>query len=639
MSVTTCSKDDFSKGSTLPAKRSKDRNYSVAHMLGHPASSRSLTRSATMLSSQNHKKPITEQVLKIARKMSDPKALNLAYLLEDAKVLHQKLMALSMEEVDLKKVGLFSNEHLVAMEASAKKAKEASAYEERLIRAKTLTNVSPSLRSSVTGLNSSQHTISKTLCQSTISLDSAKKSRSLKRSLINAFGRSKSQKNTSEYSTKHGNKKRQSLGSVNSSGRRTTTATVISLSRPNSPKRKHASTMNRSSSCDALSTDCDEPSNLDHPAAIFNKGPDPPAAILNNKGASMRSTQSHTSLQNDVGPLRILRGSTSPSPSPPPSISFPIARQRSADVPRAMRSLYEARETTSVPTSPTRGSRSVARSTRSQLNMERTSSATSSNSPSPEMSFPKGQQKKPPATAPKPKYKSLSVSSAEHSSTLPSPRRGLRATQSLAVVGDSRSQSLSRGYCIPRFSRQSSDHTPHSSQESTGHTPHLSQQQGSNNSPHKSQRDTYVSRQDSDCTPQTSQDYAEHTPHVSSHTPRISHDGTGHTSRRPGQDSDHSPRTSQEGANKTTGLSQVDSNRSHGTSQQHFNHSPPISEQPLNHTPPQPRISERPSDHTSPRTAQAASKVIPHTPMRDPWAGSVQQGHNTHSTFNSKQSV
>lgn len=52
--------------------------------------------------------------------MNDPRAQDLMFLVEDAKLLHKKLMALEMEDMDLEKVGLFSNEALASFQTLSK---------------------------------------------------------------------------------------------------------------------------------------------------------------------------------------------------------------------------------------------------------------------------------------------------------------------------------------------------------------------------------------------------------------------------------------------------------------------------------------------------------------------------------------
>ena len=201
-----------------------------------------ISRSTPRLT-QAGSKPITEKVLQIAGKMDDPKARDLKFLLEDAKLLHQKLTALNTEGVDLKKVGLFSNEVLQNIEASAKRPKTVYTHKgNSLVSRESRNSVDYHLAKSNGSANRSLSPY-----YSTMSLnEDAKKSKSLKRAFLGAFTR---HKHVSESSIA----KSRSLPRYNSQDEHQLTHKVLSLSRPNSPKRKKSSSsFRRSSSLDFL---------------------------------------------------------------------------------------------------------------------------------------------------------------------------------------------------------------------------------------------------------------------------------------------------------------------------------------------------------------------------------------------------
>lgn len=245
--------------------------------------------------------PLTEKILKIGREMDDPNATDLAYLFEDAKILHQKLMALNLDDVDLKKVGLFSSDTLETIESSARKLKAKSA---------TLN----SQRSSMASLNSVLSGTSESPYDSMSSLTNwggngsggsmSKKSKSLKRSLFSVFGRSNSQKQKSERQalSRSLNHSRHSLAALtmprNSSG--------ISRSRPTSPVRKNKSrTFGRSNSLDFLDRDDFGPDDMESspppplpltpsPSSHYHSSSPPTPAAA--KGYKMRLARSFSSL-------------------------------------------------------------------------------------------------------------------------------------------------------------------------------------------------------------------------------------------------------------------------------------------------------------------------------------------------------
>lgn len=250
----------------------RDRADNSGNALGSRGHSRhTLTpaRSALTLSSSSRqatptKGPITRQVLEIAGRMDDPKASDLKFLFDDAKLLHQQLTALNTEGVDLKKMGLFSGEQLEKIEASATLAKRprpvytptrkpASRNSEELHHRASLAS-SGSLASLRLSLSSAS--------SSTLSLNGGggtcpntpKKAKSLKRSIFGAFSRSRSKSGLDQTLVKSLSMPRYSLGDIRS---QRAPATRVSLSRPNSPqhRRKPPSSLPRSSSLDFLDRD------------------------------------------------------------------------------------------------------------------------------------------------------------------------------------------------------------------------------------------------------------------------------------------------------------------------------------------------------------------------------------------------
>ena len=284
VSIATCSmRDREPRGNSLSSQGGGNGS-----MFSAPAYSMSTlqlsgsSKSSTMMSRRPRgNQPLTEKILKIGSELDDPKATDLAYLFEDAKLLHQKLMALNLEDVDLKKVGLFSSETLETIESSARKLKSKAAT---LGHSSSLASFNGSVPSSA----------SNSPYQSMVSLSNgmsgsvSKKNKSLKRSIISVFGRSKSHKQESERSL---NQSRHSFAALtmprDSPGK--------SRSRPNSPVRKKS--FGRSNSLDFLDRDIDpaemESSPPPHTSYPRSSSPPTPEAAV---GYKMRLARSFSSL-------------------------------------------------------------------------------------------------------------------------------------------------------------------------------------------------------------------------------------------------------------------------------------------------------------------------------------------------------
>lgn len=378
---------------------------------------------------QRNKKPLTEQILKIGHQMNDPKAKDLAFLFKDAKILHQKLLALSMEEVDLKKVGLFSSEVLEDIEASSKKSQVNSArkvgcvmrHTHRGSVASSGGSVSPNMSS--VGSNSPY--------QSMLSLNgaspdsSSKKSKSLKHSIFAAFGRSKSQKHVSEQH-KNLSLPRHSVGGM-LSGRQ-----AVTLSRPTSPKEKRKQSFSRSSSLDFLSRDLEdvsEPKPLSTCPGGLGEG------LGLERGAEMQAARLFTAFDNRKSQERTL-----PLLRP---ISKSCVRLSHSDKDRneGVSSAFTEAVSVSVPASPTSSHR--GRSGEKVNGVHDTTNSSVSSSASFKWSVNKVYQEvgktRTPPTTPKPKPKlPHSIVSVSNMAT-PSSRK----TESMSVLSASSSKSTS----------------------------------------------------------------------------------------------------------------------------------------------------------------------------------------------------
>lgn len=241
---------------------------------------------------QQQATPITDKVLEIAKGMDDPKASDLKFLLEDAKMLHQKLLALNTEGVDLKKVGLFSNEVLNSIEASKRPKVVVSQRAATLAAASRRTSVATSDYS-----------------YTSKGLSAEKKSKSLKRSILGAFGR---HRQSSECQSPRTLPRNKSMDAALQRQKK-----VVSLSRPGSPKRSRSSkeSVRRSSSLDCLDQDSDpsQPS----PASSSATPPNSPSLPVPERRESSARQRLARSLTGGFGSKKSSKPPTSPRLRPP----------------------------------------------------------------------------------------------------------------------------------------------------------------------------------------------------------------------------------------------------------------------------------------------------------------------------------
>lgn len=263
-----CNTSNISRAASMAAlsPRWSDRKKSVGN-IRYPSRSGAtpvshLSRSASCLAQKQQqqgksKTPITEQVMKLASKMEDSKVRDLAYLVEDAKLLHQKLTALETEGVDLTKVGLFSEETLASFTpppTPVTKRPRGRAYENipntkknRARRASTTSASSGRIaaqnsRKALSMPRGSIASLSSTVSEGT---------KSKKRNIFASFGRAKGKRSSEELSRSY-NEPRHSVSSLalhhtDSKAPEKTGSKATSLSQD--------SPMNRSSSLDVLSFD------------------------------------------------------------------------------------------------------------------------------------------------------------------------------------------------------------------------------------------------------------------------------------------------------------------------------------------------------------------------------------------------
>jgi len=173
-----------------------------------------LTRSATTSLSRQEsdsKTPISDEVLRMASKMDNPKARDLAYLVEDAKLLHKKLTALETEGVDLEKVGLFSAEALASFKPPpppVKKRPRGIAYEnvppvkgDRTRKASSVGSSSPvSVFGATPGTRKAQSLPRSSLPSIGSPTLDRTKSKSRKRSFFSSFSRARGKQSSQELS-------------------------------------------------------------------------------------------------------------------------------------------------------------------------------------------------------------------------------------------------------------------------------------------------------------------------------------------------------------------------------------------------------------------------------------------------------
>ena len=189
--------------STLPPKwSSRTRSTNYVHTPSPPPIAKLSRSSSNLPLGGRSKTPITNMVLRVAAGMDDPKARDLAYLVEDAKILHKKLSALEMDGVDLKKIGLFSPETLASFTPPppppppTQKRPRGVAYENLHPTKQEKTRRSSSMAAPGAGYNTIRNALS--LPRNSISsVNSATgpdhtKSKSPRRNLF-SFGRSKGQ--------------------------------------------------------------------------------------------------------------------------------------------------------------------------------------------------------------------------------------------------------------------------------------------------------------------------------------------------------------------------------------------------------------------------------------------------------------
>ena len=341
-SVGVCSFQSTSRpaASTLPPKwkshdkSNKDKSTSASQTL------RSLVQSTSFMKDKA-RTPLTDQILEVGRGMDNPKAQDLAFLLEDAKILHKKLMALDMEDMDLEKFGLFSNEALASFQTppkpQLKKKPSPVAYEKLLLRQKkmlksqqsnlpaVLTPTSPMQRaSSVT-----QHSTSfPRASASSLTPNSANplKSKSLKRNIFSAaLGHLKGQKRVNGSLSKSMNEPRhnsaaffsnrsheqspdQSMAmksrSLNHLNRRSSLASVVMASISQTSPKKN---LNRSSSLDFLSC------RLDVSRRVINSSQTSPTSAT----TSPQSSMANSLTDSEIRDLQSNETSLEKSPSPP----------------------------------------------------------------------------------------------------------------------------------------------------------------------------------------------------------------------------------------------------------------------------------------------------------------------------------
>ena len=126
--------------SSLPPKwnNTHTRNRSASCHLSLTNNTLHVSSSTDSLQREAEGTPLTDHILKVGREMEDPKAHDLKFLLEDAKVLHKKLMALDMEGVNLEKVGLFSTETLASFQTPSMQKPHLLISDKLLLRQKIL---------------------------------------------------------------------------------------------------------------------------------------------------------------------------------------------------------------------------------------------------------------------------------------------------------------------------------------------------------------------------------------------------------------------------------------------------------------------------------------------------------------------